>query len=76
MQLVYCRDIESYKRCAGAIGRTLLGAAKPIVMLDANAAIGGLIGFYTEKRGRKYFKGPYAPSLTDLTNTELVLFGL
>lgn len=76
MQLVYCRNIESYRRCAGAIGRALLRRGKPVVLLDANAPVDGLIGFYTEKRGRKYFRGPQAPSLTNLTNTELVLFGL
>ncbi len=76
MQLVYCRNIESFKRCAGAIGRALLRKGRPFVLLDANAPVDGLIGFYTEKRGRKYFRGPHAPPLTDLTNTELVLFGL
>lgn len=76
MQLAYGRDIDSYRRCAGAIGRKLLRRGKPVVILDANAAISGLAGIYTEKRGRKYFRGPHTPSLTDLTNTELVLFGL
>jgi hypothetical protein len=36
--------------------------------------VAGLTGFYTEKRGRKYFKGPHRPSLADLTDTELVLY--
>ena len=35
----------------------------------------GVAGFYTEKRGRKYFKGPHRPRLADLTDTELVLYG-
>jgi len=45
------------------------------VFFDANDKVPGLIGFYTEKRGRKYFKGPHRPHLADLSDTELVLYG-
>jgi len=45
------------------------------VLIDANSAVAGLAGLYTEKRGRKYFKGPHPPRLADLTDTELVLYG-
>jgi hypothetical protein len=75
MQLVYCREIADYVRCAGAIGRFLIRQGKPFVILDANGAVPGLIGVYTDARGRKYFKGPRPPRLTDLTETELVLYG-
>lgn len=75
MQLIYCRDIASYVQCAGAIGRLLIRHGKLSVLLDANEAVPGLIGLYTEARGRKYFKGPQRPRLADLTDTELVLYG-
>src|ERR1700682_5717140 len=75
MQLVYCRDTADYIRCAGAIGRYLIRRGKPLVIVDANGPVRGLIGVYTEARGRKYFKGPNPPRLTDLTETELVLYG-
>ena len=75
LQLVYCREIADYVRCAGAIGSFLIRRGKPFVILDANAPITGLAGIYTEARGRKYFKGPHPPQLTDLTETELVLYG-
>ena len=75
LQLVYCREIADYVRCAGAIGSFLIRRGKPVVILDANAPITGLAGIYTETRGRKYFKGPHPPRLTDLTETELVLYG-
>lgn len=75
-QVVYCRGMESYKCYAGAISRRLLRRGRPIVIMDANAAIDGLFGIYTKKRGRKYFRGSPVPRLADLTNTELVLFGL
>jgi hypothetical protein len=74
-QLIYCRETSDFVRCAGTIGRLLLRRGKPVVILDANEPIAGLVGFYTEARGRKYFKGPHPPRLTDLTETELVLYG-
>jgi hypothetical protein len=75
MQLVYCRDVADYVRCAGAIGRVLLRHGKISVILDANGPVSGLVGLYAHARGRKYFKGPHRPRLADLTETELVLYG-
>ncbi len=75
MQLVYCRDIADYVRCAGAIGRVLIRRGKISVILDANGPVPGLAGIFSKARGRKYFKGPHRPRLADLTDTELVLYG-
>jgi hypothetical protein len=75
MLLIYCRDVVEYVACAGAIGRLLLRGGKAAVILDANERVPGLIGIYTQARGRKYFKGPHRPRLADLTDTELVLYG-
>jgi hypothetical protein len=75
MQMIYCRDIADYVRCAGAIGRLLLRRSKISVLLDSNGPIPGLRGIFTQARGRKYFKGPHSPRLADLTDTELVLYG-
>jgi hypothetical protein len=75
MYLVYCRDIAEYVACAGAIGRALLRHGRISVLFDANGKVPGLTGFYTEKRGRKYFKGPHRPGLADLSDTELVIYG-
>jgi hypothetical protein len=75
MTLIHCRDVAEFVRCAGAVGRYLLRHGKPVVSLDANGPVAGLAGLYTEKRGRKYFKGPNPPRLADLADTELVLFG-
>lgn len=76
MQLGYCRSIADYVKCAGAIGRYLLLRGKPIVIVDANGAMTGLPGVYTEVRGRKYFKGPHQPRLGNLADTELAIFGM
>jgi hypothetical protein len=75
MQLVYCRDIACYVRCAGAIGRMLIRRGKLSVILDSNGPVRGLVGVFSMARGRKYFKGPHRPRLADLTDTELVLYG-
>ena len=75
MQLIYTRDAAEYAACAGAIGRLLLWRGKAAVIMDSNGKVPGLIGAYTQARGRKYFKGPHRPSLADLTDTELVLYG-
>jgi len=75
MQLIYSRDVADFVSCAGAIGRLLLRRGMVSVLLDANASVPGLIGLYTEKRGRKYFRGPHRPQLADLTDTELVVYG-
>jgi hypothetical protein len=75
MQLVYCRDIAEYVRCAGAIGRVLIRHGKLSVIVDSNGPVPGLVGIFSRARGRKYFKGPHRPRLADLTDTELVLYG-
>jgi hypothetical protein len=76
MQLGYCKSTADYVRCAGAIGRYLLLRGKPIVITDAIGPVSGLTGFYTEARGRKYFKGPHKPPLGDLADTELAIYGM
>jgi hypothetical protein len=76
MQLGFCRSIDDYVRCAGAIGRYLLRHGKPVIIADANGPMSALPGFYTEARGRKYFRGPYRPRLGDLADTELAIFGM
>jgi hypothetical protein len=75
MQLIYCRAIDDFVACAGAIGRVLLRQGKLAVILDANGPVAGLCGLYTERRGRKYAKGPHHQRLGDLSDTELVLYG-
>jgi hypothetical protein len=75
MRLIFCRDVADYVACAGHIGRLLLRYGMISVIVDTNGRVPGLAGVYTERRGRKYFKGPHRPRPTDLTDTELVLYG-
>jgi hypothetical protein len=74
-QLAYCRDTETFVRCAGPLGRLLLARGYLGVLCDADAPIEGLPGVLFRDKAPRFFKGPDRPPLNDLTFTELVLFG-
>jgi len=73
-RLLYCRNMDSFARYVGNLGRFLLGRGGALVRFDANQRLAGVVGMYTEKRGRKYAKGPNPPHLGDLAFTEAALF--
>ncbi|MGJ4927631.1 acyl-CoA acyltransferase [Bradyrhizobium sp. HKCCYLS2038] len=73
-RLLYCRDLDDVVRMAGNIGGFLVRRGGLLMRLDANAPMEGLIGWYSDKRGRKYVKGPNPPGLGDLAFTEAALF--
>jgi hypothetical protein len=75
-QLIYCNDIEDFSRFAGPIGRWLALRGRPIVIVDANGPIRGLVGKYFDGIMPKYFKGPSQPRLGDLAYTETAIFGV
>jgi hypothetical protein len=73
-RLLYCRQIGDLQRFAGNVGRFLARRGGLLVRFDANGPVPGIVGWYTEKRGRKYAKGPNPPQLGDLAFTEAALF--
>jgi hypothetical protein len=73
-RLLYCREIGDLTRFAGNVGRFLARRGGLLVRFDANAPVPGVIGWYSERRGRKYVKGPRPPRLGDLAFTEAALF--
>jgi hypothetical protein len=75
-QLIYCRHIRDFVRLAGPIGRYLAVRGRPLVIIDSNGPIPGLVGKYVDGKAPKYFKGPDRPHFGDLAYTEAVLFGL
>jgi hypothetical protein len=75
-QLIFCRDIADLVRFARALGRYLAWRGRPLVILDANGPIPGLVGKYFDQTMPKYFKGPAPPRLGDLAYTETALFGM
>ena len=75
-QLIYCRDIADFARFAGPLGRRLARHGRPIVIVDANGPIAGLIGIFRRGSKPKYFKGPQRPRLGDLAYTEYAILGV
>jgi hypothetical protein len=75
-QLIYCRDIEDFVRCGGALGRYLALRGKLFVFIDANGPLPGLAGRYFPDRMPRFFKGPVAPRIGDLAYTEIAMFGV
>jgi hypothetical protein len=75
-QLIYCRDIADFVRFAGPLGRFLARRGRPLVILDANGRIPGLVGLFSRGSMPKYFKGPQRPRLGDLAYTEYALLGV
>jgi len=76
VQMIYCPDVDTFVRFAGPVGRALLRHGWPFVLIDANAPIPGLVGWYNRGKMPKYFKGPQRPRLGDLAYTETALFGV
>jgi hypothetical protein len=75
VSLVYCRNLEDFIRFAGPLGRFLARRGFPLVVLDSNGPIPGLIGTYSDKHP-KYFKGPMQPRLGDVAYSERAMFGV
>lgn len=75
-QLIYCADVGDFARFAGSIGRVLARRGAPVVVIDANARIPGLVGWFSRGNMPKYFKGPVRPRLGDLAYTEHAVLGV
>lgn len=75
-QLIYCSDVADFVRFAGPLGRVLARRGMPLVMIDANAPIPGLVGRYSGGNMPKYFKGPQRPRLGDLAYSENAVMGV
>ena len=73
--LVYCREVDEFVRFAGPLGRFLARRGLPLVALDANGPVAGLVGRYSESASPRCFKGPDQPRLGDLAFSERAMFG-
>ncbi len=74
VQLIYCRDVEEFVRCAAPIGRFLASRGKLIVSIDSNGRIPGLVGKYFAGMHPRFYKGP-KPRLGDLAYTQAAIAG-
>jgi hypothetical protein len=75
-QLVYCSNVDDLVRFARPIGLYLARRRRPLVILDANGPVSGLVGKYYPEKMPRYFFGPDRPRLGDLAYTETSMFGV
>ena len=76
VQALYAPSQAALVRYVGTLGRYFAKRGAPVIVMDADGPVAGLRGVFTDKRGRKYFKGPHRPGLGDLADTEFAIFGL
>jgi hypothetical protein len=75
-QLIYCRDVEDCVRFIGPLARSLTLRGRPLLIIDANGPVSGLVGKYFDQIMPRYFRGPQRPRLGDLAYTEVAMFGV
>jgi hypothetical protein len=73
--LVYCRGLDEFVRFAGPLSRFLAWRGMPMVFIESNGPIRGLVGKFSAT-GPKFFRGPHPPHIGDIAYTERVMFGL
>ena len=76
MFAIHAPHVGEIKRLAGNLSRYFLRYAAPVIVFDADCPVDGLKGFYTQARGRKYFKGPHKPNHCQLADSEYAIFGV
>jgi hypothetical protein len=74
-RLIYCRDLRDFVLLARPLGNFLISLGLPLVNLDANCPIEGLVGKYSSGYP-KFFRGPDRPRLGDMAYSTRVIFDL
>jgi hypothetical protein len=75
-QLIYGNGTDQFVRFARPLGRFLAARGRPLVIIDSNGPIAGLMGKYFGNKYPRYFKGAQRPKWGDLPYTEAVMFGI
>jgi hypothetical protein len=75
-QLVYCRDVQDCVRFIGPLARYLTLRGRPLLIIDANDPIPGLVGKYFDDTMPRFARGPQRPRLGDLAYSEIAMFGV
>lgn len=73
MDLLYCRGLEDFTRCAPALARHFLPRGILGFLVDGRPR--GLPHHYVEGKEPRFCKGPAPPAMGDLAYTEKVVFG-
>jgi hypothetical protein len=75
MDVIYCRSPEDFAACAPALARHVLPHALGFLIDGDMPSRFGILAHYVEGKERRYYKGPWCPTLGDLAYTEKVIFG-
>jgi hypothetical protein len=75
-QLIYCREVDDCVRFIGPIARYLTLRGRPLLIIDANGPMPGLVGKYFDRTMPRFFRGPQRPRLGDLAYSEIAMFGV
>ena len=75
-QLIYCADIDSFRRFARPLGLYLAKRLIPLVLVNADEPLEGIVGWRQPEISPKYFRGPKQPRVGDLAYTETAMFGI
>ena len=75
MDVIYCRSPEDFAACAPALARHVLPRALGFLIDGDMPAKFGILSHYVEGKERRYYKGPWRPTLGDLAYSEKVIFG-
>lgn len=73
--LTYCRDLQEFVRFAGPLSRYLAWRGMPMVFVESNGPIPGLLGRFSPM-GPRFYRGPCPPRSGDIAYTERVMFGI
>ncbi len=75
MDVMYCRSPEDFARCAPALARYFLPRSLGFLIDGDMPSSNFGLSHYVEGKERRYYKGPWRPTLGDLAYTEKVIFG-
>jgi hypothetical protein len=75
-QLIFCENMDSFSSCARSLGWELAKHGLFLIICDANERLKHFPSVYFEGKVPKYFKGPDAPRIGDLSFTEIPVFGI
>lgn len=75
MDILYCRSPEDFARCLPALARHFLPRSFGFLIDGDMPANFTSLPHYVEGKERRYYKGPWRPTLGDLAYTEKVIFG-
>jgi hypothetical protein len=76
LQLVYSQSQDIFLDFMSALGRRLLVEGWIFVICDTEAPFAAVVSRYFPAKTVKYYKGPVAPRVGDLSFTEIPLFGI